>query len=120
MRKPIDLDMTTKDIIVLMSEGNIGALNVLMDIVNKYPADHIIYLLHLDDMNIRGSQIWVAFKDWAGEDLAKLIAGIESRDREMVEWVSSQAGNCGGHAAVVAGASKLRPAMRREENASNT
>jgi len=66
----IDLNSTFQDVIIYVSEGNPGALQICMTILKE---DKIIdpdafltgigTLLRLDDMNIRGSKIWILFKD---------------------------------------------------------
>ena len=42
--------------------------------------DGIFDILSLDDMNMRGSQIWVAYKDHCGQDIEKFIACIKERE----------------------------------------
>lgn len=69
MRK-LDLNSTFQDIILHVSEGNPGALQVCMSILKENeiidPYDWVAgigTLLRLDDMNIIGSKIWILFKD---------------------------------------------------------
>ena len=73
--------------IVVMSEGNPGATTVLV----KFVQDDIMGLfdiLNLDDMNIRGSQIWLAYKDYCGEDMELLKELVKGRDAGLVEAVN--------------------------------
>ena len=63
MRTPINLSDSTLDMIVAMSEGNPGALTVLMGMLESDNPAATMMILHLDDMNIRGTQIWVGYKD---------------------------------------------------------
>lgn len=93
MRKKINLTMNTYEIIELMSERNPGGLNVLMQILQADPVNGIFTCLSLDDMNIRGSMIWVAYKDFAGEKLDVLVAAIKARSQEMVTVVNREAIN---------------------------
>ncbi len=105
------LEITDTPIIIStkLSEGNMGALNVIMKILNmnmeknmtpKQQQDiisqNIIKLLTLDDMNIRGSQIWILYKhiynidcDRFNEEdkanFATLTEKILNRDKEVVE-----------------------------------
>jgi hypothetical protein len=110
-RKKIGLGMSVRDVVVEMSEGNPGAINVMMSIINSsdemrgsIPAAMI--LLHLYDMNIRGPQIWLAYKDWAGQDLGKLIKAVMARDLELVTFLNAYADKCPGmERAVTSGAS---------------
>ena len=73
-----------------MSEGNPGAITVMARLLKEAPlidldsADSqslnmgIIPILALDDMGIRGSGIWILYKDICGMDLVKLVALIRS------------------------------------------
>lgn len=78
------------DMMVKMAEGNPGAITVLTRILEESPiidpdsADSkvlkfgIIPILALDDMGIRGSGLWILYKDICGMNLVKLIALIRS------------------------------------------
>jgi hypothetical protein len=105
-RKPIDFYGTTKDTICLMSEGNPGALSVLMQMFNNNPDDGILAILHLDDMNIRGTQIWIGYKDHCGQDIDKFKEAIFNRDSDMIRTINQEGLN-GNHKdkAVPSGAS---------------
>ena len=83
----INLNDSISDAIVKMSEGNPGAVRVLMDLLQS--GDGVMLILSLDDMNIRGSSIWIAFKDFAGQDLEVFKAAIQARDPEMVRVVNA-------------------------------
>lgn len=87
-RKEIGLQGSLKDLVVFMAEGNPGALTVLIELLNKRPDDAFIYMLNLDDMNIRGSQLWIAFKYHCGSDLDKLVECTKSRDQAMIDKVN--------------------------------
>ena len=110
MRKELSLG-TRESMIIEMSEGNPGALDVLARLFVK-PQDLVI-ILGLDDMNIRGTQIWVAYKDFAGRDLHVLYWSIIDRSPQMVDTVNRE-GARGNHTAlaVIHGASY--PGGRRD------
>jgi hypothetical protein len=95
-RKEMELTMTGKDLIILMSEGNPGALTVLMSMLQKDETTGFASLLHLDDMNIRGTQIWVGYKDYCGEDMDKFLKCVMGRDKGMVAKIN-EAGRRGNH-----------------------
>lgn len=103
VREKIDLNDTTMDVILKMAEGNPGGASVLADLLKT---GDLFLILSLDDMNIRGSQIWVAYKDHCNEDINALIECIKSRDEQMVDTVNA---NAPGHFAVTRGASFKRP-----------
>jgi len=90
MRKKITLDMTTKALAVEMSEGNPGGLSVVAALL-KRELPGLMCLLNLDDMNIRGCQIWVGFKDYCKEDLDTFIKAAQERDPKMVTMINA---NC--------------------------
>ncbi len=105
-RKDIDLNMNMIDLLILMSEGNPGAASVLAQLAKR--EDGFIRILSLDDMNIRGSQIWVGYKDVCGSDIDKFIRAIKNRDTEMIDHINEK-GILGNHEhkAVKSGASML-------------
>jgi len=87
-RTEISLSDNTRDVLVTLSEGNPGALRVLMQLLAREGGS--LDLLHLDDMNIRGTQVWVAFKDFAKEDLDTFVTAIRKRDPEMIRVVNDE------------------------------
>ena len=88
-REEIDINGSVLDMLLLMSEGNLGAATVLSRIMNKYDAG-AMSIFDLDDMNIRGAQIWVAFKDVCNEDLDMLCEKLKKRDPSMVEAINKE------------------------------
>jgi hypothetical protein len=106
MRQEIKLEGTVTDLLVLMGEGNPGALRVLADL---YKCDNLHIILFLDDMNIRGTQVWVAFKDFAKENLYTLAVAVDSQDPELIRVVN-EVGRQGNHPhlAVLEGARENR------------
>lgn len=87
MRKNINLHMNIQTVIMEMSEGNPGAVSVLTQILTNHPMG-FASILSLDDMNIRGSQIWVGYKDHCKENLQIFIDCITKRDKEMVDTIN--------------------------------
>ena len=71
----IKLKDSIQDVMFKMSEGNPGALRVLMDMLQK--ENGLTYILILDDMGIYGSKIWVGYKDHCGMDIDKYIESIK-------------------------------------------
>ena len=97
-RERINLNDKTSDIIYKMCEGNPGTLNVLMYYAQDF-VENMTVILGFDDMNMRGSQIWVAYKDFAGEDFEKLAEAVKRRDPELVAVVNRECANTGEIAA---------------------
>jgi hypothetical protein len=90
MRKKIELNDTMLDIVTKMAEGNPGALSVLVEIIKRN--DIIDNILSLDDMNIRGCQIWVGYKDYCNKDIEKFVSSIKNRDPLMVKTINKNSG----------------------------
>lgn len=90
-----------------LSEGNPGAAMVLMELAASYaePAEAFVALLDLDDMNMRGAQIHVAFKYYCEGDHDRFRAAIQARDPAMVEFVNAHRGVNPAERAVTSGAS---------------
>lgn len=89
-RKRINFYGTTKDAAIDMSEGNPGAISVLVQMFNKNPDDALIAILDLDDMNIRGTQIWIGYKDYCGEDIDTFMKTVFNRDQKMIDKINEQ------------------------------
>lgn len=69
-----------------LAAGNPGALNVLHALWSR---DDVASMAALRDLGFRGADIWVAFKDFAGEDLAKLQAALAAKDPALVAAVQA-------------------------------
>jgi len=92
------------DPLLPFTEGNVGALRVMADLSAKIQGvDFLMFTLDLDDMNIRGHQIWVAFKDVCGSDLETLISRVRDRDPTLAEAINKVSPD--GEQAVAHGAS---------------
>lgn len=77
----INLEMNAMDVIMTLSDGNPGAMKVLMDSFEKMPQidpDDAFgswgLLIHLDSMEIYGERIWMLYKDLCGQDMVNTIA----------------------------------------------
>jgi hypothetical protein len=82
----------TRELVAEMSEGNPGALSVLVRLLKERPLDGPFVILHMDDMNIRGTQIWLAYKDHCGQDINALADAVTRRDPELVATVNRESG----------------------------
>lgn len=83
-RQPIDFNQDIREVIALMSEGNPGALNVLSQLAFTDPT----LIAVLDDMNIRGPQIWLGYKDHCGQQLERFTRCIRERDAAMLNTIN--------------------------------
>jgi hypothetical protein len=103
-------------VITGIAEGNPGGFTAAMLIFEKAGP---IPLLILDDMNIRGTQIWVGYKDVCGGDLDLFLEKITARDDAMIEAINEE-GRRGNHPflAVKHGASfkSVRPMIKEDHS----
>lgn len=87
-RASLDVGGTIGQAVELLAEGNLGALNILQRLVGMGMPHR---LLDLDDMNIRGEQLWVAYKDHCKSIMQKFVEAVEARDSDMVRTVNEVA-----------------------------
>lgn len=90
-REKISLSDSTSDVVIKMAEGNPGALTVMMSVL-KHPKGDLFKLLDMDDMNLRGSKIWIGFKDHCDRDMDKFLECVKSRDKAMVDTINKEHG----------------------------
>jgi hypothetical protein len=80
----IKLTDNLADIFFKLSEGNPGALNVLVTIVKDEDIDPDDFLgplgtlLSFDTHQIYGSNIWILYKDICGESIVKTVAVLRA------------------------------------------
>ena len=67
--KKITGNMNTMDIMVIMSEGNPGALTILMQMLKK--SNGLLDILLLDSLGIRGEKIWMLYNDCSDSNMGK-------------------------------------------------
>jgi hypothetical protein len=89
-RPEIDLGGTVMDFLVTMSEGNPGAITVLSQVLKSDEDLGFLLVLQLDDMNIRGTQVWIGYKDYCGQDIDKFIDCVKNRDPEMIRAINEE------------------------------
>jgi hypothetical protein len=81
----IKLTDTTMDVMVKMSEGNPGALNALMQILSRskeIDPDDVLgglgTILHLDTLEIYGTDIYILYNDICDRNLAFMLAVLRA------------------------------------------
>lgn len=81
----IQLQDSMIDVIKKMAGGNIGALRVLMEIIEKSPIidpqgamGGLGAILSLDTENIYEERIWMLYKDVCGENITKMLACLRA------------------------------------------
>lgn len=103
-RPKVELEDTMFDVIYKISKGLPGAIVGLTQLMQADEAGFML-LLGLDDMNIRGSQIWEAYKYLYNEDGKKFAEAVKNRDEKMVQFINEELASVGGEKAVTGGAS---------------
>jgi hypothetical protein len=87
-KEKIGLEKTKLELVRIISGGNPGALNVITQLLQL--DEGMFYLLDLDDMNIRGEKIWLAYNDFCKRNLDKLISCLNPRSKEMVDYINQE------------------------------
>lgn len=82
----IDLKDNMQNVVIKLCMGNVGALQVCMDIfkqakiIDPYGAlGGLGVLLSLDDMEIYGSHIWILYKDICKQNLVDMLAVLRAK-----------------------------------------
>ena len=108
-RTNLTLDMSIFNITLAMSEGNPGAISILTKALNiKGNSDWLLsFALILDDMNIRGTQIWLGYKNHCNQDMTLFMKLVKERNQEMIDHINQDVIKWGGtkHKAIPKGAS---------------
>ena len=118
-RRPLNPnEMSIPEMVEIMAEGDVRVAQVLVEMAKDNPEWFVTGLLCLEDMNIRGSQIWAAYHDFAHENITdfQIAIGdrmvIGDRDPQMVDVINSVMGPDYGFKAVVSGASPFMSPSR--------
>jgi len=92
----------------IMCEGKAGAMNCVMRILEKDPADALRLFLDLDDMNIRGQDLYIALNVVAERNVDKLMEMAANRSNELINGIVSFGMRDSTEVIVESGASKDR------------
>jgi hypothetical protein len=92
MRRKLTVDMTVLQVLVEMAEGNPGAASVLAKMTSADPDNAILSVFKLDDMNIRGAQIWAGYKDFAKKDIAVFMDAASNYSKDLVDFLNNHPG----------------------------
>lgn len=69
-KEKLNENMILRDIIITMSNGNPGAINVITQMITD-DFNKIADILFLDDLNIRGAQIYMLWSDCSNKNMEK-------------------------------------------------
>lgn len=88
-REELRLNENLMDWLQKMAEGNPGALTVLLTAMKEKGTQKMGELiLFLDDMNIRGTQIWIGYKDYCDCDIDKFVDCVKEKDQVMIDKIN--------------------------------
>lgn len=90
MSEKIGLMDSVADVVVKMAKGNPGAIRVCVELLKR--ENGLFLVLDLDDMGIRGSSIWLGYKDFAKEDIEVFAKACRDRDPEMIRIINANGG----------------------------
>lgn len=76
-----------------LSDGNPGAINAMLVACLNCPSLAEPFLMALRTWGIRGSAIWVAYKDYAASDLDKFVYGVIENNEEMLAVIRRELPN---------------------------
>lgn len=78
------------DILMKLSQGNPGALSVLMQVAQtSNPVTAAIVFSFLAENNLTGSTIWILYKDWQKENVDNFIDKIMNHPEQVLAYVAS-------------------------------
>lgn len=66
--------------VIKLAKGNPGALKVLCDVWDNAQE----HFFDIKDSGLTGSFIWVAYKDYAKENIMVMLKGIKDKDPELL------------------------------------
>ena len=85
--KLVNQKATIAEMLHALSEGNIGAFNVLLQLlVDK---EEFMLLLRLDSLHLYGDQLWELYKETCGADIDRFVSYISN---ELSCQICGQAG----------------------------
>ena len=74
-----------RETLIELSDGNPGALTVLTDCAAQTPSSFGVIVDKLEEHDIRGSLIWVGYKDICDEELSAFISSVLREDDDFLE-----------------------------------
>jgi len=89
-RQPINWDDSLREVLLKMAEENASSLKLMLRILKRFGYEGFSLILQLDDMNIRGIQIWVGYKFHCRGNFDRFIQCIQKRDLEMIETINCE------------------------------
>jgi hypothetical protein len=71
MARKINGNMKMTEVAMIMGDGNPGAIAVIVEMLREDPVGNLLDIIRLDEMDIRGSRLYMLNNDCCQRDLAK-------------------------------------------------
>jgi hypothetical protein len=85
--------LDAQETILRLGDGNPGAMSVLIRVFKELGENEFSSVAQgLRVLNFSGPEIWLCYKDYAGEDLQGFVEGIRSRNQRMQDIVNREMG----------------------------
>lgn len=79
------------ELLATIGGGNVGAMNVVVKISKSMPATDFGYLVGaLEEHKIVGPKLWVAYKDYANENIDTMATGILKHSPELRDAIRAE------------------------------
>ena len=86
-RERLSATATMNNLLATLAEGHPGSADVLR-LICQFALSPLDTLFDLDDMNIRGRQIWHAFHQVCDGDFNEFLFRLDGRDPDLVSAVN--------------------------------
>ena len=73
----ITADMNMRDVIITMSDGNLGAVTCMINMLQTDPSTALLDIIYFDSMEIYGSKIYMLWNDCCDRDMSRLKKTIQ-------------------------------------------
>jgi hypothetical protein len=78
------------DMIIRIGNGNPGAIGAMANTTRDMKLDSsgaLLFLEKIESLSLAGPKIWVAYKDWGGQDTQTFYDGVMSGNKDMLKVV---------------------------------
>lgn len=83
--------MNLQSFIVKMADGNIGALSMIMDIMENHVARGLVALQRMEMLDIKGEKLYLIWNDCCFRDLNKTLDVMLERSKaEILDHIDMQ------------------------------
>lgn len=83
LKKVIKSYDSPHDAVIKMSEGNPGAITVMIEILESDPIMGFLDIICMDERHIRGAKVWCLYKDICKYEVAKMREMIRDKSNDL-------------------------------------